>query len=163
MKKNILSLILIICAIISFIMFFISRNNQEYLVVFDSNGGTIIQNQKVKYHKNVIKPQDPVRNNFVFQGWMKDGQKYNFETKVEENILLTASWQEKNAFVVTITLDGEEHKSNVYDGNIINIESFALPQKDGYHIVLYNNDQVFSLNTPITANINLIAKYEKNS
>ena len=161
--RKILSMFLFLLAIISFVMFFITRNNQEYTIIFDSNGGSIVESQKVKYHKKIIKPQDPTRENYTFNGWQHNGIVYNFDTEIEENTLLTASWTEKTSYKVVIMLDGTGYESKVYDGKVINIENFVIPPKEGYHIVLYNNEQIFDLTTPITTNLNLIAKYEKNS
>ncbi len=162
-KSKVLSILLVFLAVISFVVFFITRNNQEYKIIFDSNGGSIVENQKVKYHQHVIKPIDPIRENYFFVGWLNNGILYDFNNNVEENILLTASWKEKESFVVTISLDGVGYESKFYDGSLINIENFVLPPKDGYHIVLYNNGQQFDLTKPITSNLNLVAQYEKNS
>lgn len=162
-KSRVLPILLIFLAVISFVMFFITRNNQEYKIIFDSNGGSIVSNQNVKYHKHVIKPNDPVRENYLFEGWMNNGILFDFNKEIEENLLLTASWKEKELFTVTITLEGIGYESKFYDGSLINIENYTLPPKDEYHIALYNNEQPFDLSTPVTTNLNLIAKYEKNS
>lgn len=162
-KEKVLSMLLLFLAVISFIMFFISRNNQEYTIVFDSNGGSFVENQKVKYHQSIIKPNDPIRENYTFEGWQHNGIQYDFTQKVEENILLVALWQEKPLYKVTITLDGVSYESKFYEGNLINIENYTLPPKEGYQIVFYQNGQVFELSTPVTKDLNIDAKYEKNS
>lgn len=162
-KSRVLSVLLVILAVVSFVMFFITRNNQEYKIIFDSNGGSIVANQNVKYHKHVIKPTDPVRENYLFQGWMNNGVLFDFNKEIEENLLLIALWKEKELYTVTIMLEEVGYDSKFYEGSLINIEKYTLPPKDGYKIVLYNNGQTFDLSTPITSNLNLVAQYEKNS
>ena len=161
MKK--LSVFFVFLAVISFVMFFVSRNKQEYKVIFDSNGRTFTETQIVKYHQKVVKPADPTRENFIFNGWKNNGENFDFNKEIEENYLLTASWTENNVYTVTITLEGVGYVSKFYEGNTLNIENYTLPQKEGYSIVLYNNDQLYNLSSPITSDLNLVAKYEKNS
>lgn len=162
MKNKLLIVCLFVLGIISFVIFFITRNNLEYVVTFDSNGGSNVDIVKVKYHQKVNKPQDPTRENYEFMGWQNNGEAYDFSRRIEENLLLTASWKEKNTYLVVITLEDVKYESRVYENNVIDISKFMLPQKEGYHIVLYNSDQLFELLTPINSNLNLIAVYEKN-
>ena len=50
----------------------------------------------------VSEPQAPTKDGYVFEGWMLDGQLYNFETPVNTNITLTAQWREVNKVSVTV-------------------------------------------------------------
>lgn len=161
-KTKLLSLLLFVVSIILFVMFFISRNKQEYTVVFDSNGGNILEKQKVKYHEKIIKPTDPSRENYLFLGWYYNGSLYDFNHLVEENITLTANWQEKKSYEVIIKLEGEGYKGKVYEGNTINLDMFVLPPKEGFKIVFYKDDAIYDISTPVTRDLDLVAKYEKN-
>lgn len=160
-KTRMIAVFLMLLSVGCFAMFFVTRSNQEYLVIFDSNGGSIVENQKIKYHKKIIKPNDPVRQNYTFQYWQKNGVEYNFDTLIEENTLLTASWKENISYLVKITLDGVGYEAHFYEGEVINLDNFVLPSKDGYKITLYNNNVLYDLQAPITTDLNLQAQYEK--
>ncbi|MDE7464223.1 MAG: InlB B-repeat-containing protein, partial [Clostridiales bacterium] len=81
-----------------------------YTVTFDSNGGSAVAAQSVEAGDKAIKPVDPTRAGYEFDGWYKDnGHKtaWNFATdKVNGNVTLYAKWTEKqNVVVYTVTFD----------------------------------------------------------
>ena len=71
------------------------KNNKQYLVTFDSNGGTPIESVKVKKNSLVSKPNDPEKEGYVFLGWTENGKLYDFNTKITKNITLVASYEIK--------------------------------------------------------------------
>ena len=86
------------------------------LVVFDSNGGSEVENQYVVPGAAVKKPEDPVNGNLRFIGWFKDPSleslydpetyEYNtfdFNTPVTETTTLTALW----GAVFTVEVSGD--------------------------------------------------------
>ncbi len=68
---------------------------KECKVMFDSNGGSLVKNQAVKENGQVIKPEDPVRDGYTFKEWTYNDKAYDFQTKVNEDITLKASWEKK--------------------------------------------------------------------
>lgn len=73
----------------------VNEKEVTYIVKFDSNGGTTIQNQIIKENELVKKPQDPIKNGYVFKGWKMDTVYYNFDTPVIKNIILVADWKKE--------------------------------------------------------------------
>ena len=65
---------------------------EEVLVTFDSNGGSVIENELITLGTKVSEPDDPVRENYIFEGWLCDNKSYDFNQELEINITLTASW-----------------------------------------------------------------------
>lgn len=63
-----------------------------YTITFNSDGGTAINNKKVKENGSVIKPADPVKEGYTFDGWYLNDEKFDFNTKITSNITLTAKW-----------------------------------------------------------------------
>ena len=47
-------------------------NSNKCLIKFESNGGTLIAEQKVKMNERVIKPDDPTKNGYTFGKWYTD-------------------------------------------------------------------------------------------
>lgn len=64
-----------------------------YTVQFDSNGGTQIQSQRIEEGKKAIKPNNPVKEDSIFEDWYLFDEPYDFTTPVTEDITLTAQWR----------------------------------------------------------------------
>lgn len=94
---------------------------QEILTVtFDSNGGSSVPSQKVKYGETVTKPADPTKDGYDFVAWTLKGNNYNFEDKVTENITLEAKWKEKTVVCTYELVNGELKIKEVVTGYLDN-------------------------------------------
>ena len=64
-------------------------------VEFNSNGGSEIEEQRVKLGDSAAMPMAPTKEGFEFGGWYIDSElttKYDFEASVDKNIVLYAKW-----------------------------------------------------------------------
>ena len=139
-------------------------NKEGYQVVFNSNGGNIIKPLNTGLKRTVEKPDNPTKEGYIFLGWYLDSEKFDFNTKIEENITLTAHWQEEKETVYTLSFDS-------LGGNVISditikegeeLKSIPTPIKEGYNFIdWYYHNKAFDFKTPITSNMTFIAKYEK--
>ena len=66
---------------------------RTYTIYFVSEEETIYE-QTVQYGSKVTKPTDPTLDGYTFEGWLKDGVAYDFDTEVTGDVTLTASWAE---------------------------------------------------------------------
>ncbi len=69
-----------------------------YIVSFETNGGSKIENVKVSKNETVSEPKAPTKDGFEFVGWFKDKSlktKYDFSEAVTESMTLYAAWTEK--------------------------------------------------------------------
>ena len=65
-----------------------------YTVTFDSNGGSAVPSMTVAAGSKIEAPDDPVRDNYIFDGWMNGTAKWVFSyDNVNENVTLKASWK----------------------------------------------------------------------
>lgn len=64
----------------------------KYTVTFDSNGGSYVSSQSVNNGGYAYQPSNPTRSGYTFNGWYLNGSPYNFNSRVYNNITLTASW-----------------------------------------------------------------------
>jgi len=67
----------------------------EYVVSFESNGGSSVSSVTVVSGEKVNKPSDPVYEGFVFDGWYTDSAltlEYDFNDVVDNNLILYAKW-----------------------------------------------------------------------
>lgn len=75
--------------------------NQGFHVIFNSNGGSFVEEQIVQENESVLRPDDPVREGYRFTGWYKEQScenKWDFAVDtVQEDITLYAGWIENGA------------------------------------------------------------------
>ncbi len=72
-------------------------DKNEYLVRFDTDGGSVIARQYVEEGGKVQKPVDPVKDGYDFLGWYFNDEKYDFNSVVTQNIVLRAKWLDKSS------------------------------------------------------------------
>ena len=69
----------------------------SYTVTFNTNGGTEIKQQIVKGGDKIVKPENPSRNGFAFEGWFKDAKltdPVDFDTdRIKGNVTVFAKWK----------------------------------------------------------------------
>lgn len=68
---------------------------KDYTVTHESNGGSTVPSQTVKYNETANKPADPTKSGYTFAGWYTEEKltnKYGFATPVTGNITLYAKW-----------------------------------------------------------------------
>ena len=82
----------------------------EYIVTFNTQGGSNIDALKVVEGQKVTKPQDPTKENYIFSGWYKEAAcltVWDFEKEtVMSNVTLYAKWVEA-AQACTVTFDSQ--------------------------------------------------------
>lgn len=64
-----------------------------YTVTFDSDGGSEVEAQTVEAGQTATRPEDPTKEDYTFQGWLLDGEEFDFTTAINEDITLTAYWE----------------------------------------------------------------------
>ena len=68
---------------------------KDYTVTYESNGGSTVPSQTVKYNETANKPADPTKSGCTFAGWYTEEKltnKYDFAAPVTGNITLYAKW-----------------------------------------------------------------------
>ncbi len=70
----------------------------RYTVLFETNGGSKVEAQRVEVNATVTEPAAPTKDGFDFAGWYTDQEltkKYDFSAKVTQNFSLYAAWNKK--------------------------------------------------------------------
>lgn len=67
--------------------------SKSFTVTFNSNGGSVVESQRVELGKMLIEPQIPTREGYRFAGWYLDDEPYDFNTPVTRDITLVALWE----------------------------------------------------------------------
>lgn len=64
----------------------------KYKVSFNTNGGALIDDQYVSKNGVIISPGSPVRAGYKFVGWYYHGEKFDLNTKINQDYVLVAKW-----------------------------------------------------------------------
>ncbi|MDE6660565.1 MAG: endonuclease [Anaeroplasmataceae bacterium] len=69
----------------------------EYIIRFDSVGGTPVPLQNVLEGEFANKPEDPIRSGYTFEGWFLDGEEFDFTKEIVSNVRLVAKWTKQTS------------------------------------------------------------------
>ena len=74
----------------------------SYEVIFNSDGGSAVDTQIVKYGEKAVKPEDPTMKGYNFLGWFdKDGNPFDFDTEITHKTELKAQWEKKDYIIAS--------------------------------------------------------------
>ena len=66
---------------------------EGFWITFNADGGTYTAPVFVAPNTNTVAPDEPTRVGYTFQGWYNGNSKFEFGSKLPENVTLTASWK----------------------------------------------------------------------
>ena len=92
--KYFLILGIIILLVILLVLWLVFGTAKNYDVIFNTNGGTAVENIVVKKNGILTKPEDPKKEGYVFIGWYYNGNPFDFTTEISEDMVLEARWGE---------------------------------------------------------------------
>lgn len=125
----------IILAIVLTVVFAV---NGGYMVTFDTQGGTEVPSQKLRYGKLVAEPEDPVKAGYVFDSWYYENEPdstWEFALdNVGGDITLVARWKPAE-ITVKFDADGGEMPDGIETMQVTYQETYGelpTPVKDGY-------------------------------
>ena len=147
------------------------EDKKEYIVDFDSNGGSYVEPEEVQEGDTVTRPTDPTKKCYDFAGWYQDSEltiAYDFDTPVTSDMTLYAKWvdngtcQEEIHQVEFDTNGGGYIKpQEVVDGDVATRPTD--PVKKCYEFVGWYTDSKlthrYDFSTPVTEDITLYAKW----
>lgn len=134
-----------------------------YTVTFDSNGGSEVASAEVRENTAVNKPEDPVYDGYLFQGWYLNGKEYDFAVPVTRSFTLKAEWEmdaDKNA--------GDVLEQDIPEGGISAIPKklwIAGIEKDGYEYTgktVMPKVRVYDYKTLLTEKTDYTISYKNN-
>lgn len=133
----------------------------NYMVTFNSDGGSAVAPQIITTGKTASKPDNPTKDGFVFVDWYKeDDTVFNFNTAITSDITLKAKWNE--LFTVTFdSIGGSDVPSQIVE-NGKTVAKPNDPTKTGYAFKFWSTDgsTEFNFDTTINANTTLKAVWE---
>ena len=136
-----------------------------YTVTFDSNGGSAVTAQNIEEGQKATKPADPTKSGYDFKGWTLNGSAYDFNTAVNSDITLAATWEQQQVVptIYTVTFDSNGGSAvtaqNIEAGQ--KATKPADPTKSGYDFKGWTlNGSAYDFNTAVNGDITLVATWE---
>lgn len=132
----------------------------KYDVIFDNIGDNDITYLEVEYGQTIKDVAKPTKEDLEFVGWLLNGETFDVNTPIKENIILVASWTEK-MYTVSFDTNGGTIINDIKVASGKCIENIDNPTKE--HATFTGwllNDEVFDLKTPIKSDITLKATYQ---
>lgn len=141
-----------------------------FIVIFDTQGGTVVEEQVVYKDNQVIKPSDPTKDGYIFVGWIFEGNMYDFNTPLVFDMTLVALWEENQETIepvnykMSFDVDGGTPlvPMNVQKGE--KAPQLPIPTKDGYKFggwyIDINHSTRFDETIVVTSDMMLHAKWE---
>ena len=135
----------------------------EYLVVYDTDGGTTIANEYVVEGQKLQEPADPKKDGYKFEYWLLDGERFDFKTPINSNIRLVAKWEVEQVFyTITIDTDGALGNKEVQVKEGDKVSKPEDPVKDGYLFIEWQVDgKSYDFNQAVTKNFTIKALWEE--
>ena len=140
----------------------VENNTNQFVVNFDSQGGSSVMYQYVLLGGQVKKPNNPIRAGYEFNMWLINGSPYNFSTPVSSSFTLVALWTSTsiNEHIVTFDTQGG---SSVSSQTVTSGEVVVKPTDPSKTDYAFNGWLLYSLpydfSTPVTSDITLVASW----
>ena len=117
----------------------------SYKVIFDSNGGTEIEQNELAYGQVIPEPTEPKREGYDFLGWFTDainGTQITFNNNLtvgSEDVTYYAHWE---AYPYTVKYDGlaEENTVTISYDEKFTITNNEVP-KEGYEFIGWSTEE----------------------
>lgn len=152
-------IILFLIAIIISFMYY----DDKLSVSFETGTTEEILSKYVSKNSKVEEPITPTKEGYVFVEWQLNGETYNFDNEVKENIILSAKWAKEE--YVTINFDTDSiniiESKKILKGSSIN--DLPIPIKEDHEFIgWYLSDELYT-DQDINSDITLVAKYKTDT
>ena len=151
-----------VTGIAKYTAYFEERGTDKVAVTFNTDGGTFINTQVIDRNTTPVKPSDPQKKGYQFEGWYREPgfiTPYYFDEPFNTDMILYAKWKVLPAVVYTVTwkLDDKTliNTTEVKEGDM---PSHSSPSKEGYIFVGWEPSLA-----PVTSDITYTAKFEQRT
>lgn len=136
-----------------------------YTLTLDTNGGLLDYGKEtVKGDYNTV-PEIPVPDyyGYTFLGWQtSDGQVYDVETPLTQDLTLVAQWQ-INIYTLMFDANGGEVSPTSMSGEYYSLAEVPTPTRTGYTFVSWKTSDNKSFSGRFERDLTLVAQWEINT
>lgn len=158
-----------IIVVMSFIIFFLISivissiyYSDKYTVIFETGTDENILTQYVKDSENINIPKDPVKEGYIFKGWMLNGKPFDCNTEINKDVVLIAKWIKEEYITVDFNTNSDLkiESLKILKGDSIN--KLPIPEKKGYEFIGWYLSNELYIDQIIDSNIILNAEYKSD-
>lgn len=147
-----------------------NREMREFVVAFDSSGGSAVASQTVREGSTVQEPTPPTRNGYDFEGWYADRDltvPFIFSTPVTAGFTLYAKWAERVFYTVTFDSNGGSAVASQSVRKGSSAQRPDDPERTDYTFTGWYTDRQdgssnYDFSRPVNGNITLYAHWSQN-
>ena len=163
---GVVTLVFIVIAVVVICGLLLKQKEATYTVTFSTNGGTTISQQVIKEGMEATMPQAPTKEGYTFVGWKLAGKEYNFNSKVNKDIVLEAVWEKiipaENKVTIRFNTNGGAAVSEQAIEKGSKVVAPTNPVKEGYTFVEWQLDnKKFDFESEVDKDIELIAVWKE--
>lgn len=135
--------------------------NGKINVIFNVDGN-VYKTSAVKENTKVTKPSDPTKKGNRFVEWQLNGNAFDFNTKITEEITLTALFEEVSSYTVSFNSDGGSSvKSQEVEAGKKATKPTNPTKKDYVFVEWQLNGKAYDFNKEVNDDLALKAVWEK--
>ncbi|MDR3219449.1 MAG: InlB B-repeat-containing protein [Dysgonamonadaceae bacterium] len=132
-----------------------------YTVTFEGEGIEGIT-MTITEGELIVRPDDPVRRGYRFDGWYYYNELWNFDYPAYSNMTLVAHWTAIPAY--TVIFEGENignpDSQTVFEGETL-VPPNEPPARSGYLFLgWYYNDELWNFYNPVYADMTLVGRWK---
>ena len=114
----------------------------------------------------VAKPDNPEKEGFAFVEWQLNGETFDFETLIIENIIIIAKWEMNKDITickVSFDSDGGSEVTSIQVAQGTSITAPIAPNKEGFNFIgWYDGNDLYDFSSIVNNDITLTAKWKNN-
>lgn len=119
------------------------KKDNEVIVTFKTDGGSIISPSKITIGSKVKKPANPTKEGYIFVEWLLNGEKFDFNNSISSDITLVARYKKKDIHSGNVSgnVEGSNYKNYTIMVNVVDNESdecYLTIYENGYAIDIKN-------------------------
>lgn len=137
--------------------------SKKYTIKIVNDNGEILSSVLVNEGDNIENVDDPIKDGYIFVGWLKDGAYYDTTTPIYDDLTLTAKYTEvpegRDSYIVTFNFGEYKKTKTVKIGE--KIDKPNAPIKSGYKFLgWYIGNEKYDFSMKVLEDITLTAKWE---
>lgn len=154
----------VLVLIIILVLIFSNTKTKTYTVKFLDND-TLLASITKKKGSTLSNIDEPKKEGYLFLNWLKDGQDYNLDTPIKENLVLEAKWikvpNTVKTYQITFNYGNETKTMSVKEGEKVSVPSLSFKEDKYLFLGWYLDDTKYDFDTPVSSDLTLTAKFEK--